>query len=45
MLAKQLYHNTVKKAGKVLLAEAGFPLFSFDVLMEKIIQWKPQFDS
>lgn len=34
-----------EEAGKLLLAEPGFRLFTFDALMEEIIQWKPQIDS
>ena len=34
-----------EEAGKLLLAEPGFRLFTFDALMEEIIQWKPQINS
>ena len=34
-----------EEAGKLLLAEPSFRLFTFDALMEEIIQWKPQINS
>lgn len=34
-----------EEAGKLLLAKPSFRLFTFDALMEEIIQWKPQINS